>query len=206
MQVLHDVPYVVLTLVTGVFAIHFLVLELAVPLWIAQRTSAPRWLAAVVLLVNTVSVALLQVRLSRGLTSVPRAARSLAAAGGWVLAGFALIAFADGQGTWLSVLLVLTGAVVHVVGEMIGSGGQWGVQTGLAPRERQGQYQGFAGLGLSLSGIVGPPLIAALCIGWGRPGWLVLGAVIMLAGLASVPASAWALRTRERYGVLNHSG
>jgi hypothetical protein len=34
----------------------------------------------------------------------------------------------------------------------------------------------------------------------------VLGGVIVLAGLLAVPASAWALRTRERYGVLDYSG
>jgi len=95
---------------------------------------------------------------------------------------------------------------VHVVGEMIGSGGQWGVQMGLAPRERQGQYQGFAGIGFSLSHMVAPTLITLLCIEWGRPGWFVLGAVIALASALMVPASAWALRTRERYGVLTHSG
>lgn len=206
LQVLRDVPYVVVSLVTGIFAIHFLVMELAVPLWIVQRTSAPRWLVAVVLMVNTVSVALLQVRLSRGATTVMTSARALAVGGGWVLAGFALIAFADGQDAWVSVLLVLAGAGVHVVGEMIGSGGQWGLQMGLAPRERQGQYQGFAGMSFSLSGIVGPPLIVLLCIEWGRPGWFVLGGIVLAAGLLSVPVSAWALRTRERYGVLNYTG
>jgi MFS family permease len=206
LQVLRDLPFVVVSLLTGIFAIHFLVMELAIPLWIAGHTSAPNSLVAVVLLVNTVSVALLQVRLSRGATSVPTSARALAFAGAWILAGFALIAFASGRATWVSVLLVLAGAGVHVVGEMVGSGGQWGLQMGLAPRDRQGQYQGFAGMSFSLSGIIGPPLIALLCIDWGTPGWLVLGALILGAGLLSVPVSAWALRTRERYGVLSYSG
>jgi MFS family permease len=206
LQVLRDVPFVVVSLLTGIFAIHFLVMELAIPLWIAGHTTAPTSLVAVVLLVNTVSVALLQVRLSRGATSVPASARALAFAGVWILAGFALIAFADGRATWVSVMLVLAGAGVHVVGEMVGSGGQWGLQMGLAPRDRQGQYQGFAGMSFSLSGIIGPPLIALLCIDWGTPGWLVLGGLIVGAGLLSVPVSAWALRTRERYGVLSYSG
>jgi MFS family permease len=95
---------------------------------------------------------------------------------------------------------------VHVVGEMIGSGGQWGLQMGLAPRDRQGQYQGFAGMSFSLSAIVGPPLITALCIDWGAPGWFVLGGIIVGCGLLSLPAASWALRTRERYGVLSYSG
>jgi hypothetical protein len=33
-----------------------------------------------------------------------------------------------------------------------------------------------------------------------------MGAVIALAGVQMVPASSWALRSRERCGVLTHSG
>jgi MFS family permease len=206
LQVLRDLPFVLVTILTGIFAIHFFVMELAVPLWLATRTSAPKWLVAVVLLINTVAVALFQVRLSRGSGSVLPAARTLLVGAGWIAGGFALIAFASDQPRWLAVVLVCGGAAVHVVGEMIGSGGQWGVQMGLAPRERQGQYQGLAGMSFSLSAIAAPPLVTFLCIEWGRPGWFVLGGVILAAGALSIPASAWALRTRERYGVLTHSG
>lgn len=206
MQVLHDVPFVVVSVLTGLFAIHFFVMELAVPLWLATRTSAPKSLVAIVLLLNTVSVALFQVRLSRGATSVPSSARALAVAGAWVLAGFGLIAFAGGRSAWVAGSLICVGALVHVVGEMVGSGGQWGLQMGLAPRERQGQYQGFAGMSFSLSAIVAPPLITVLCIDWGTPGWFVLGGIIATCGLLSVPAAGWALRTRERYGVLSYTG
>jgi MFS family permease len=206
LQVLHDVPYVVVSVLTGLFAIHFFVVELAVPLWLATRTDAPKSLVAVVLLLNTVSVALFQVRLSRGASTVPASARALAIAGGWVVTGFGLIAFSGGRSPWVSSALICAGALVHVVGEMVGSGGQWGLQMGLAPRERQGQYQGFAGMSFSLSAIVAPPLITVLCIDWGTPGWFVLGGIIAACGLLSLPAADWALRTRERYGVLSYSG
>jgi MFS family permease len=206
MQVLHDVPFVVVSVLTGLFAIHFFVIELAVPLWLATRTDAPKSLVAVVLLLNTISVALFQVRLSRGASTVPASARALAIAGGWIVTGFGLIAFAGGRSPWMSSALICAGALVHVVGEMIGSGGQWGLQMGLAPRERQGQYQGFAGMSFSLSAIVAPPLITVLCIDWGTPGWFVLGGIIAGCGLLSLPAADWALRTRERYGVLSYSG
>ena len=206
LQVLHDVPYVVVSVLTGLFAIHFLVIELAVPLWLATRTDAPKSLVAVVMLLNTVSVAIFQVRLSRGASSVPASARALAFAGAWIFTGFGLIAFSGGRSAWTASALICGGALVHVVGEMVGSGGQWGLQMGLAPRERQGQYQGFAGMSFSLSAIVAPPLITVLCIDWGTPGWFVLGGIIAACGLLSLPAAAWALRTRERYGVLSYSG
>ena len=37
-------------------------------------------------------------------------------------------------------------------------------------------------------------------------GWLVLAALMLGVALVSVPASRWALASRERYGVLTHSG
>ena len=138
MAVLHDLPFVVITLLSGVAAMHFIVMELAVPLWIAQYTSAPRSLVAITLMLNTVCVALLQVRLTRGIDLVVPSSRAMARSGLWIAGGFALIAFASGQPTWLAILLLRSGALVHVVGEMLGSAGQWGVQMGLAPRERQG--------------------------------------------------------------------
>lgn len=206
LQVLRDTPYVVVSLLTGIFAMHFFVIELAMPLWIAGRTDAPTSLVAITLLVNTVAVALFQVRLSRGSDTVTASARTMVVGGAWVLGGFALVALASGRPVWLAVVLLLAGAGTHVVGEMIGSGGQWGVQMGLAPQERQGQYQGFAGMSFSIASILAPPLVAFLCIDWGRPGWLVMGALVLLAALANVPATRWALRTRERYGVLTHTG
>jgi MFS family permease len=96
----------------------------------------------------------------------------------------------------VAVALLLLGAAVHVVGEMISSGGQWGLSMGLAPMERQGQYQGFASLGFSLSNVIAPTLITLLCIEWGRPGWWLMGALVLGSGLLLVPASRWALRTR----------
>ncbi len=204
--VLRDGPFVLVCCLTGIYAIHFFVIELAVPLWIAGRTSAPTWLVAVTMLVNTVAVAIFQVRLSRGSDTVPKAARRMAVSGVWVLAGFALIALAAGLPAWAAVVLLLAGAATHTVGEMVGSGGQWGVQMGLAPRERQGQYQGLAGMSFSLASILAPPLVAILCIGWGPPGWLTMGGLVLLAAVLNVPASRWALRTRARYGVTTHTG
>ena len=206
MAVLRDLPFVVVTLLSGVWAMHFVVIELALPLWVAMYTSAPRSLVAITLMINTVCVALLQVRVTRNIDLVGQSARAMARSGFWIAGGFALIALASGQPAWLAVTLLCAGSFVHVMGEMIGSGGQWGVLMGLAPRESQGQYQGFAGTGFSLSQMVAPTLVALLCIEWGRPGWFVLGALIVLAGLLMVPAAAWALRTRERYGVVTHTG
>ena len=81
MAVLHDLPFVVITVLSGVAAMHFIVMELAMPLWIAQYTSAPRSLVAITLMINTVCVALLQVRLTRGIDLVGPSSRAMARSG-----------------------------------------------------------------------------------------------------------------------------
>lgn len=206
LAVLRDRPYVLVTLLTGVVAMHFAVMEVGIPLWIAEHTDAPTWMVSVLLVLNTVVVALFQVRLSRGADDVTSSARTMVLGCAWIAAGFAVIAVSAGVTRWVAVAVLLVGAGVHVVGEMVSSAGQWGLTMGLAPTERQGQYQGFAGTGFSLSNVVAPTLIVWLCIEWGWEGWLVIGATVLASGLLLVPVSAWALRTRQRYGALSATG
>jgi MFS family permease len=204
--VVHDLPFVVTTLLTSVLFMHFVVLEIGIPLWISEHTTAPTSMVAVMLALNTIAVALFQVRLSRGAEDVTTGATAMLHGGIWIAASFVLLALTDGVTRDVAVLLLVVSACVHVVGEMMSSSGQWGVSMGLAPVERQGQYQGFAGLAFSLSRVVAPTLITVLCIEWGRPGWFVLGALILAATLAMRPVAAWALVTREKYGAGTATG
>ena len=127
--------------------------------------------------------------------------------GGILIAvGFALIGLADGAPRVLGLTALVIGALVHVVGEMIGSGGQWGLQMGLAPHERQGQYQGFSSLGFALINIIVPPLVTALCVHGGRLGWAAMGGLVLASSRVAQPLSRWALANRAAYGVTTHSG
>ncbi len=206
LAVLRDWPYAVIVAVTGLFSLHFLVMELGLALYISQRTEAPPVMVAVILVINTAAVALFQVRLSRRADSVEAGARALVRGSVWIAAGFAIVSLADRGNATFAVVVLVVGSLVHVVGEMIGSGGQWGLQMGLAPHERQGQYQGFAGLGFSVIDVVGPPIVTLLCVGLGERGWLILAGLMLSIALVSVPLSRWALASRERYGVTTHSG
>jgi len=206
LAVLRDWPYVVVVAITGLFSLHFFVMELGLALYISERTAAPPVMVAVLLILNTACVALFQVRLSRRADSVEAGARALVRGAVWIACGFAIVALADRGNAAFAVVVLVVGSLVHVVGEMIGSGGQWGLQMGLAPHERQGQYQGFAGLGFSVIAVVGPPVVTLLCVEMGETGWLVLAALMLAVALVSVPAARWALASRERYGVLTHSG
>lgn len=206
LAVVRDVPYVAMVVLTGLFSLHFLVMDLGLALYISEHTDAPTVMVSVILIINTAAVALFQVRLSRRSDSVSAGARAIVVGGAFIAAGFVVIAFADRGGVAVAVVMLVTGALVHVVGEMIGSGGQWGLQMGLAPHEKQGQYQGFAGLSWSVLEILGPPVVAFFCVQQGERGWLMLAAGILAVSLLTVPVARWALASRERYGVLNYSG
>lgn len=206
LAVLRDKPYVVVTILSGIVSMHFVVMEVGIPLWISQRTDAPTSMVAALLVLNTVVVALFQVRMTRGTDAVAASAATMRRGGLWIAAAFVVLAFSSGVDAGVAVVVLLLGATVHVVGEMVTSGGQWGVSMGLAPAERQGQYQGFSGLGFGLSNVLAPTLITVLCIEWGRPGWFVMAGLILGAACGMRPAAAWALRTRERYGALTASG
>jgi len=201
-----DLPYVVTTVLVSVFAMHFVVMEVALPLWVAGHTEAPRWIVAVVFGVNTVAVALLQVRFSRSSATVPAGAASLVRAGALLALGFAAIAVAGAVGPVWAVALLLGGAVVQVFGELIGSGAQWALNMGLAPMERQGEYQGFASAAWSLSSSISPALATWLCIDHGYAGWSVMTAIIVGAGLLAGVSARWALGSRTAYGVTTHTG
>jgi len=206
LAVLRDLPYVVVTFLAGIIAMHFVILEVGIPLWVAEHTEAPKAMVAVLLVMNTAAVALFQVRLARGSDAVMSSVRQAIIGAGWMAVGFAVIAMADGVGRDAAIVILVIGSGVHVVGEMLTSGASWGVSMGLAPVERQGQYQGFAGLGFSLANIIAPTATTVLCIEWGRPGWFILGGLIFSAAVLNRPACAWALRTREQYGAASASG
>ncbi|MFN8194495.1 MAG: MFS transporter [Nocardioidaceae bacterium] len=206
LAVLRDWPYVVITAMTGLFALHFIVMELGIALYISQRTEAPTVMVAVLLLLNTVAVALFQVRLSRGSDAVASSAHSLLRGSLWIAAGFAVIGLATRLPAAAAIAVLVVGSLLHVVGEMIGSGGQWGLQMGLSPHERQGQYQGFAGLGFTMVTIVGPPVVTLLCVRHSDVGWLVLAGVMVLISGSTIPLARWALAHRAPYGVTTHSG
>lgn len=206
LAVARDLPFVAATLLTAVLFMHFVVLEIGIPLWISEHTEAPTAMVAILLGLNTLVVALFQVRMSRGADDVTHGAQAVFRGSVWIAASFAVIGFTDSVGRDAAVLLLFAYGSIHVVGEMVSSSGQWGVSMGLAPVERQGQYQGFAGLGFSLSRVAAPTLVTTLCIQWGRPGWFVLAGLILGSGALMRPVSRWGLATRKKYGAATASG
>jgi MFS family permease len=195
--VLGDRPFILLAATVGLTYVHTQVLTVGLPLWVALETSAPTALVSGLLLLNTAIAVLFQVRLSRGVDSVPNAAIAVRRAGVALLLACLVFALSGSVGVSLAILALLVGTALLTVGELWSSAGSWGLSFELSPESRQAEYLAAFSLGESLAQVVGPVLITSLVIGVGAGGWCLLGALFLALGLGAVPASAWADRTRH---------
>jgi len=183
-----DLPYLTLTGLDGLMSIQFKVLTIALPLWLVMSTSAPRWLISADMLVNTTVVGLLQARAARGIASPAAAGQAMRRAGALFLISCAVIAFAAGTPWWLAAIMLLSAVVIHTIGELWHAAAGFELSFALAPPDAIGQYQGLFNAGASIADLIGPVLLTTLCIEWGRPGWLVIGAFLAVTGLLVPPA------------------
>jgi MFS family permease len=193
LSVLRDRPYALIALLNMVMLLYMPLLSLVAPLWIVQRTEAPRWTVSALLIVNTLSVVAFQVRVAGRVTGLRTASRFVRHAGVVMLGACAVFALsATGSSAWLACGVLLAGVGLQVLAEMMLAAGAWEISFGLAPAHKQGQYQGFFGGGTAVARMLGPLLLTTLIVGWGTAGWLVLGGLFLVAGLAMGPAVRWA--------------
>ncbi|WP_449348249.1 MFS transporter [Streptomyces shaanxiensis] len=197
---LRDRPYLLLTILDGVMAIQFKVLTVAIPLWLVGATAAPHWLISGTMLTGTVIVVLFQVRASRDIDSPEAGGRAYRRAGVAFLLSCSVVSLSAGVPAWAAAGLLVTGVVIHTVGELWHSAAGFEVSFALAPRHATGQYLGVFGLGAGLAEALGPGLLIALCITWGRPGWYVVGALFAVTGLLTPATVAWAQRQQLARG------
>ncbi|MFD9319957.1 MFS transporter [Streptomyces sp. NPDC060053] len=196
---LRDRPYLLITALDGVMAIQFKVLTVAIPLWLVGATTAPHWLISGTMLTGTVIVVAFQVRASRSVVSPTAGGHAYRRAGVAFLLSCSLISLSGGIPAWAAATVLLTAVVIHTVGELWHSAAGFEVSFALAPRHATGQYLGVFGLGAGLAEALGPALLISLCIGWGRPGWYVVGALFALTGLAA-PLAVRSAQRHQRAG------
>jgi MFS family permease len=197
LAVLRDRPYAAVTALNTVLLLYMPLLSLVLPLWIVQRTEAPRWTVSAVLILNTLSVMLFQVRVARRVTGLTSATRLLRYAGAIMLVSCGVFALtAADSGVWGAAAILMLAAALQVIAEMMQASATWLISFDLAPPEKQGQYQGLFGTSSAVARMAGPLLLTSLIIGLGTPGWLILGLLFLGAALAMGPVVRWAETTR----------
>ncbi|MGP9017810.1 MFS transporter [Streptomyces sp. BR1] len=189
LRALRDRRFLVLAALSGLLYINADVLNLGLPLWISQRTQAPTWSIAVLMLLNTALAILLQVRAARGSDTVTGAAVAGWRAGWALLAACAVTATTASLPPVWAVVVLAVGVALLTAGELLSSASGWGISYGLADPHRQGEFLGAWSLGSDLARAGGPLLVAALVTGGGAPGWLLLGTLFLAAGTVTVPVA-----------------
>ncbi|MFJ4688921.1 MFS transporter [Streptomyces sp. NPDC088789] len=192
---LKDAPFVLFTVLNVLLVMNDGLLTVVLPLWIAERTDAPLGVYSAILVLNTACVVLFQVRASRGTARLAGGVRALRRSGLLLAACCVLFLAASGRPAGWAVVLLLAGALVHAVGELVYSAGSWSMAFALAPDHAQGQYQGVFTTSIHLGGMVAPVLGTALILGVNEQvGWLVFALLFATAGLLAPVVSRLAAR------------
>ncbi|MCP2336687.1 MFS transporter [Actinomadura rupiterrae] len=196
---LTDVPYLVITLLSGVLVLQQGIMEVGIPLWVTRDTHAPRLLVSACLVLNTAMVIALQVRLTRGAEDPARAARICLRAGTLMAVGCLLFGLAKGPDAWTASILVLAALALQTVGEVLCAAGTWALSYELADERAHGVYQGVFNSGFAAGVLLGPLVVTQTALRFGMTGWLVFGAVFLVAAFAFIPATRWAAANRPSW-------
>jgi hypothetical protein len=73
-------------------------------------------------------------------------------------------------------------AAAHSLGEIVSEAGGWELAFEWADPVNSGAYQGLSQAGVAIGRAVAPVVITSTAIGFGLPGWLLLGGVFLAAG------------------------
>jgi hypothetical protein len=200
LTVLRDVPFLSFAALDGMLTTRTILLDVVLPLWVPRHTGAPRWMSAVILLVNTILVVAVQTRAARGADHPRAAARASFQGAGCVAAACLPFALSDGAALVPACLLLVVGAVGHALGEVRQAAGSWGIASDLAPDHAQGQYQATHAMGADVGKTIAPAVFTWLVIGHGALGWVVPAVTYTALGAATPPIVSRTLRTRATAG------
>jgi MFS family permease len=190
---LRDYRYIAVAATSGMLMIHHSLLTIAIPIWVATQTEAPRWIVAALIFVSTTIAILFQVPASRGADGLDGAARVMRR-GAFVMLPACLILGLSGQfSPVVAVVVLILGVVLLTAAELWTSVGAWGFSFELADPARQGQYQGVFSMGMSLEGVVGPLVVTAIVLPFGLLGWAVVGCAFVLLGIVAYLVPRWAV-------------
>ncbi|MEY2245974.1 MFS transporter [Streptomyces sp. BF23-18] len=182
-RALRDAPFLAVTACNAVLQLHYAVLEIGIPLWVAEHTDAPPSTISVLFVLNTAFVLVFQVPVGRRWGSLRHAGRATAVAGVLVALACLLLGLA-GDLVGVSTLVVLiTAGAVHATGEILHTTGSWAAGFDLAPDDAQGQYQGLYSTGMAMAQMLGPAFVTTVILANGDMGWVTAAGTFALAGL-----------------------
>ncbi|WP_433307195.1 hypothetical protein ACQP2F_22855 [Actinoplanes sp. CA-030573] len=173
--------------------IQFGVLTVGMPLWVTAHTRAPAATVALLLVLNTVVVALCQVRAARMVRDVPAAGRVVLSAAVALVVACGLYAAASRVVAAAAVAILVPAVLAHSLGEVLSEAGGWELAFELADPRAAGVYQGISQTGFAVGTAVAPAVVTSTAVNHGGPGWVVLAVMFLAAGVGT-----WGVAVRYR--------
>jgi MFS family permease len=183
------------TFFLGVLWTNQVLLNIVIPLWLVEKTDAPRVLLAFLFGTNTVMCIFLPMAAARGVKDVTTALRAIRFSTVFFVASCLITLYTHDTVGWVTIALVWLGHVTVTGAELYLSAASWSFEAELMDPRRRGEYQGAAELSGTLGRVWAPALYTFLAISWGELGWLVIAAIVVLAS-AGLHRSA---RTAQRF-------
>ncbi|WP_328471651.1 MFS transporter [Actinoplanes sp. NBC_00393] len=179
---LRDRRYLAVAGLNAVVTLHFGLLTVGVPLWIAGHTDAPAATVALLLVLNTIVVVLFQVRAARLVPDVPTAGKVVFQATLLLALACLLYAAAALGSVVIAVAVLILAVLAHSAAEVLSEAGGWELAFELADPRNAGAYQGVSQTGFAIGAALAPAVVTATAIGHGTAGWLLLGGIFLAAG------------------------
>lgn len=178
--VLRDRAYLRLVLGQLGFVAGMMVLNFALPVYVAETIDLPGWVVGAIFTLNTAMVGLGQGIVVRRMAGRVRA-RMMGLAQVVFVASYAMFVVAGWLPVWLAVVVMLVGAVVYTGGELTGGPVFSATAAEAAPDHLRGRYLGLFQLSWGLGGAVTPVAYTWLLAHGQTTVWWVLALVALLS-------------------------
>ena len=180
--VLRDRAYFRLVVGQLGFVAGMMVLNFALPVYVAETIDLPGWVVGAIFTVNTALVGLGQGLVVRRMTGQVRA-RMMGVAQVVFVASYALFVVAGWLPVWLAIAVMLVGVTIYTLGELAGGPVFSATAAEAAPDHLRGRYLGLFQLSWALGGAVAPVTFTWMLAHGPTTLWSVL-ALIALASAA----------------------
>ena len=188
------------TFFIGVLWTNQVLLNIVIPLWLVEKTDAPRVLLAFLFGTNTVMCIFLPMAAARGVKDVDTALRAIRVSTVFFVGSCLITLYTHDTVGWVTIALVWLGHVTVTGAELYLSAASWSFEAELMDPRRRGEYQGAAELSGTLGRVWAPALYTFLAISWGEAGWLVIAGIVLVATAGLHRSARVAQRFLERHG------
>jgi MFS family permease len=190
--------WLALSFFNGTMWTNQVLLNVLIPLWLVQETDSPHWLLAWLFGTNTVLCIFLPAYVSRGVNTIDDALRRSRISAVFFVASCVITLVTHSTVGLLTAALVWLGHITVTGAELSLSSASWIYQAKLMDPRRRGEYGSVAGLFSGLGGRWAPALYTFLAMTWHRAGWLMIGAIVVVATIGVHPAARAAQRFIDR--------